>query len=1235
MGLTRIAITRPVFMLMLMLVIMLMGVLSYLGMRVEQNPEVQFGVVSVATVYPGAGPDEITTLVSKPIEEAVSGVAGIREVTSTSQEGLSVVVGNFEIGTDMDVALNDARGKVDQVLGQLPTGTERPVISKADSSGEPVMSMTLSSKKLSLRELRDLADNTLRDRFAQVAGVASVDVSGGDIRELQVRIKKDALLSYGLGIIPIQRAIQAATLNVPSGRMVTGTQEYAVRVLGEFKTVADIENTVLTISDPQNPNAKNKVIRLGDVAEVVDGARERSQFSRINGLETVAISIQKTKQGNAVDIATAIMGDAHGREVTPEGVAEKVKNKSSLTLLEQIQNKYGVTCTVTRTQSSIIKDSIDDLNFSLWFGIFLVSLIVYIFLHNFRGMLIVAIAIPVCIFATYIVMKLLGFTINNLSMLALSLAVGVLVDDAIVVLENIYRHLQMGEDPREAALNGRAEIGLAAIAITLADVVVFLPIGTMGGIVGQFFRPLGIGFAVCVLISLFVSFTITPMLAARWYRKGENVEHFETGFAGWFERKFNGLRGLYRRILAWALDHRWFVFVVGNISLVAVVMVIVGSFVPKEAFFFSKGDAGPQPGPAVIMMLLSLAVGFIAFGINYWPKKIPSGTMRARLAIGGMAVFGLMLAAKASSVMMVILMMLAGVFLFWTIIGVVAFLMNFVFTHFRARFMGGAALVGLVFIGALFLGWKWGDWKGEAIFKGGFFPPSDGGQVSVAIELPPGSNLNETTAVVERIEEICQSHPETKYVRSSVGSSGSGASGFSVASSGSNRASVSVTLKDKFAVMAFGEHRGTRKIADTDVAAQLTELVGRVPGAKVTVSAAGGVGFGPPIQMSFTGDDRELLVKTVDNIRLKLQNGAIKNVINPDVSSKPGKPEIRAIPDRNRLADVGLTVADLAATMRVFYEGNRDTKFRIGGQEYDVRVMLDYEDRNDPNMVKQIPIAFYQGNAVYVPDVANLVQGVGVDKIERRDRAEEVRLTADLLPGAAAGNAQEEIKSYIKVNKLIPDGVIQKDLGQADFQAREGIFLLTALAIGFVLVYMLLAALFENLLYPLIIQMAQPQAMVGAFLALMFADKTFNIIGFIGLITLVGLVGKNAILLVDYTNTLRAQGMDRRSAILQAGPTRLRPIAMTTLALILGILPVALALGRGSEFRETIGISIIGGITLSTLLTLLVIPCSYTIFDDLSQVFVDRRKRKQELRAFNTEHTQAVRAFQDELKPDA
>ncbi len=1129
-------------MLMLMLVAILLGWISYNGMRVEQNPEVNFGVLTVSTVYPGAGPDEINTLISRKVEEAMAGVNGINTVTSSSQEGVSIVVAQFEIGTNMDTALNEARSKVDGIVNTLPQGIDKPTISKSDSTSAPVMYLALKSDQMSNRSLRDLADDRLKDMFGRIPGVASVAVSGGDVREIQVRLKKDALISYGLGIAQVQRAVAAATLNVPSGKVVSDGTEYSVRVLGEFKTVDDIGNTVLPISDPQNPMAKGRSVRLKDIAEIADASQERSSYSRLNSSDAVILIIQKSREGNAVEIAKAILGSVQGTPITTESVAAKVKAKAPLNLLEQVKAQYGVDMVVTTNQAIIIQDSLSDLNFSLFFGVFLVAMIVYIFLHNLRGTIIVAIAIPVCIFATFIFMKLLGFTINNLSMLALSLAIGVLVDDAIVVLENIYRHLRMGEDPRDAALNGRAEIGLAAIAITMADVVVFLPIGFMGGILGQFFKPLGLGFAVTVLISLFVSFTITPMLASRWYRKGEDVEHFEKGFAGWFERRFERLQRAYARQLAWALDHRWFVFIMGNIALVAVVMVIIGSFLPTMgSVIFSKGPGGkPMPGPGLMLFMISVIFGVIVFVVNIFRGYV------------------------------------------------------------KPRFILYGALFGMIFPVGGFVGQGWATWKKEAVFKGAFFPPSDGGQVTVGIELPPGSSLEETEKVVEKVESIVSKHPDAKYVLSTVGSAGGGQ--FAAGSSGSNRASVIVTLNDKSAFtdrFKKNEHKMRTK-ADTDVAAELTEDVGRIAGAKVTVSAVNGVGFGSPIQMSFAGDDRELLLRTVENLRLKLANGAIKGVINPDISSKPGKPELRAIPDRIRLADANLTVADVANTMRILYEGNKDTKFRVSGKEYNIRVMMDLADRNNPDIVNHVPISFYQGNPIYLPEVATIVPGTGVDKIDRRDRAEEVRLTADLLPGYAAGNIQSQIDGWIKDNHLVPEGVKIKPLGQADVQAREGIYLFTALGLGLVLVYMLLASLYDNLLYPLIIQMAQPQAMVGALLALMLTDKTLNIVGFIGIITLVGLVGKNAILVVDFTNTLRARGRDRRTALLEAGPVRLRPIMMTTLALILGIMPVALAIGRGSEFRETIGITIIGGISLSTILTLLVIPCSYTIFDDIS-----------------------------------
>jgi hydrophobic/amphiphilic exporter-1 (mainly G- bacteria), HAE1 family len=1124
MGLTKVAITRPVFILMLMLASILMGWISYSSMRQEENPEVQFGVLTITTVYPGAGPDELNTLVTRRIEEAVSGVNGLREVTGTSLEGFSTVVLNFNIGTNMDNALNDTRAKVDAVLNQLPREVQKPTINKLDSTSEPVMYLSVKSPELSNRDLRDLVDERISDKFAQIAGVGAVNVLGGDVREIQVQLSKEKLASYGIGIAQVQRALLTSTLNVPSGRIRQGDLEYSVRVMGEFKSVNDLENMILDIPDPKNPQGKSAIIRMKDIATVVDASRERSAYSRLDGNDAVTLVIQKTREGNAVEIS------------------KKLKS-----LLPTVEKDFNVKFVITRDSALRISESIFDLNFALVFGIVLVAAIVYIFLHNFRGTLIVAIAIPICIFITFIAMKLLGFTVNNLSMLALSLAVGVLVDDAIVVLENIFRHLQMGEDPREAAINGRAEIGLAAIAITLADVVVFLPIGFMGGVVGQFFKPLGIGFAVCVLVSLFVSFTITPMLAARWYRRGENVEHFETGFAGWFERRFKAFERLYHRALVWVLKHRWFTFITGNIALVAIIFVIIGSFQPSAA--------------AALQMGATLVV--------------------------------------ASA-----------------IIGLIVFLGNLVRKNFKPQFILYGVLFGLVFPASSLVGYEWRQWKGEPVFKFSFFPPSDSGQVNIEIELPPGASLAATQRVVERVEKVMDAHPDVHFVLSDVGSKGGGG-GFSEASGGTNLARVSGTLYEKKALldslMFWVKHaEPLRTKSDKTITGEITEKIyaDRIAGAKVTVASGSNFGFGKPIQMSFRGDDRELILQTVENIRRGLANGAVKGVINADISSKPGKPEIRAIPDRAKLADKGLSVADLANTLRILYEGNNDAKFRVQGREYDIRVMMDLNDRNRPETVREVPITFVQGEPVFVPDVANVVNGVGVDKIERRARSEEIRVETDLLPGFSAGNVQQDINNWLTKESMIPDGVTKKDLGEANVQNEEMGFLMSSLLIGLVLVYMLLASLYDNLLYPFIIQLAQPQAMVGALLALMITDKTLNLVGFIGIITLVGLVGKNAILLVDYTNTLRERGRSRQDALLEAGPTRLRPIMMTTIALILGILPVALAIGRGSEFRETIGITIIGGITLSTFLTLLVIPCSYTIFDDLSQAIGGRRRRK-------------------------
>lgn len=1198
MNLTRAAISRPVFILMILIAAILGGTIAYNSMRLEQNPEVNFGTVVVQTTYSGASPEDINELITRPVEDSVSGVNGIRDITSTSQEGSSIVVIQFELNIDPNVALEDVRSKVDAVTRTLPRDVDKPVVTKTDSSSSPVLYLAFSSKTLNSRDLRTLMDDKIADRYAQIPGVSAATVQGGDVREIQVRMKRDRLLQYGVGITDVLNAVSGSSLNAPAGRVVNGPQEYTVRVNAQFANVDDVRNTILRVSDPNQFNAKARILKLGDIADVVDTIQERTSYARMNGRDTIVLAIEKTREGNAVEITTA------ADEATKKILSDFKDAQLSVTkTLEQAKN---------------ITDSLSDLNFTLAFGIFLVGLIVFIFLHDVRGTLIVALAIPSSIFITFVALKLLGFTINNMSMLALSLAVGVLVDDAIVVLENIYRHLKLGEDPREAALNGRAEIGLAALAITFADVVVFTPIAFMGGIVGQFFKPLAVGFVAAVLSSLFISFTLTPLLAARWYRAGEDIEHPKGRFAQLFERGFGRLEHGYRRALEWALNHRWFVFILGNVAILSIVAFIMGGFTAAAPAIGEKVQPGPPqfgvPGAIVksgIFIVGSLFVGLMVFATNR--LRAENNPRRGFIQVAVCIAIGLVLAVP----------MVWKMGLPWYISPIAGFLATFFIAYvplillmlvkhvFRPispfRYVGKALLFSLIFPFAAVLGYGFGQWKQGPVFKGGFLPDSDAIAVQATIELPPGASLEETQKVVTQVENVFMADSDVKYTLSNVGTQATSA--FGASNNGSNYALVQGTLYDREAFLdkmkgIFGgkpeEH--VRNRSGDAVAADLTRRVGRIPGASVKVSAQSGFSFGSAVQISLTSDNRELLTQTAIKIRDFLASGVIPGVVNPDLSSKPGKVELQANPDRTALADRGLSVNQYASSVRTLYQGDDTTKLRSGGREYAVRVMLDIADRNDPTNLGRAPIAFSRGEPIFLNSVANIHQAPGYSKITRNARAEQISVTADILPGYANGSVNQQIFSELAKRKLIPEGVNSRPLGQADAQAREMGYLFSALGIGVVLVYMLLASLYDNILYPLIIQLAQPQAMVGALLALVITDKSFNLVGFIGIICLVGLVAKNAILLVDYTNTLRDRGRDRHDALVEAGPTRLRPIMMTTLALILGMLPVALAIGRGSEFRETIGITIIGGIMLSTFLTLLVIPCSYTIFDDLSDL---------------------------------
>ncbi len=1035
MGLTRLAISRPVVIIMMFAALIVLGVQSYRLMPVELFPRIDIPFVTVVTVYPGAGPREIETLISKPLEESVSSINGVKNVQSSSQEGLSVIPVEFNVGTDLDRASNEIRSRLDAARGRLPRDVQAPVLFKASLSSVPVLVVGVSGSRPAY-EVRRLAEDRIKDRLAKVTGVASVTIVGGQVREITVDVDKTRLQAYGLSITQVAQALNAENLNLPGGGIREGRQEYAVRTVGEFKSLEDLLSVQLLT--PQGVP-----VPLRDVARVSAGFAERTELSRLNRQESVGIVIQKQADANTVQVV--------------DGVKDELAR-----LRPELPN--DLITRVAYDQSTFLKDSLADVRLSLALGALLAVAVVYLFLHNVRSTAIVALAIPTSMLAAFTPITFAGFSINMMTLLALALSTGILVDDSIVVLENIHRHLQLGELPRDAALNGRSEIGLAALAITFTDVVVFVPIAFMGGIVGQFFRQFGLTVATVTLFSLLVSFTLTPMLASRWFGRRQRSEETATrpGIGARIFRRFDAfydqLDHRYRGVLAWALDHRW---------------VVVGL------------------GVAALLPAL-LAAGFLGFE---------------------------------------------------------------------------------------------------------FLPGSDQGQFTVTIETPAGTNLATTNRAVAQVEDLLASQPEVESLFTTVGST-AGAVSFGSSRQGTNTANISVTLIDK----------AQRLRSDQQLIAALRPVAAGVPGVKTRFEVASFGGTGAPVQLGLLGDDFDTLNRVAGAVAERVKR--VPGTLDVDTSWRVGRPELQVQVDRLRAATMGMSTGMVAATLRTAIQGATDTKFRTGGQEYDIRVRLPESDRRAPEDVAGILLAAPDGRPVYVKDVAKVTLATGPTEISRRDRQRMVVVSASLAPGYSFGNVQRDITRLIADVPLA--GLSLRWGGQAEQLSESSGQLGQALLLSIILVYILMAALFEGFLSPFIIMFSLPMALVGAILGLLLGGKTLSIISMIGIIMLVGLVTKNAILLVDYTNTLQARGHNRRDAILEAGPTRLRPILMTTLAMIAGMTPTALGLGPGAEFRSPMAVAVIGGLIWSTLLTLVVIPVVYTFVDDLTQ-FAGRGFRRQRL----------------------
>lgn len=1089
MWLTRAAINRPTLISMFFLAIVVLGWVSVSRMPVELRPNVDFPFVTIITTYQGAGPEEVETLITKPIEDAIGSIANIKNITSTSQDGISSVFLEFELGTDQNTAAADVREKVDSVRNTLPRDADAPTITKADVSAIPVLTLGIEGE-LSARELRRLADDVVKDRLGRVGGVASVSVSGGDLREIQVIVDKTRLDAYNLSILQVTDAIRNENLNVPAGNIKQGRQDFSVRVVGEFKTAEEVANMRLHIPDPQGLSP-GWDIALGEIARVEDTVEDAKVISKLNGKPTVVLAVQKQSEANTVEVS--------------KGVREE---------LAQLEEDLpaGVKFTVATDEAVFVKEQQKVTTKELFLGIFFVILVVFLFIHSARATFIVAMAIPTSLVATFIPMTIFGFTLNFMTMLALSLAIGILVDDSIVVLENIDRHLHEGEPPREAALSGRTEIGLAAVTITLVDVVVFIPIAFMGGIVGMFFKSFGITVASATLFSLLVSFTLTPMLASKFYKREtkeareERERKARTTFLGRLFHRFDvfyeRLEVVYKRTLEWSLDNRWLTVVIGIVSLTSI-MVMLAPPVTTQGGLVARG---------INLIVFVLLLG----GSGFWFAK------DKKVALG---------------------------------------------------FLGVAGVLSVLI---------------RIPIRGEFIPELDRGEIGITIEAPAGSSLKNTEEIATQVQNILDSLEETQFYVTTIGSSSAGGL-FGGGDIGPQYSRISLSLVDI----------DDRDRSLDEVVAEIRQQVeSKVSGAKITVfnTESQGIG-GAPIAMEFTGSDQEELTRVADAAMVAMAD--IEGLRDITSSWKVGRPEVRVHVDRQRAMDLGMSTAQIAGALRTSIEGDTTSKFRLEGTEYNIRVQVDGQYRDTLDSVGNIIVGSHEGAPIYLEDVASVEIAAAPTKIDRKNRQRLVTVSAYLEAGAGLTQVQGRIDSALKDISMGNVRVSTGGAAQAQQESFGYIFGALALAIG--LVYMLMAGLFESLFNPLVIMLSLPQALVGAILMLSVMDQSISIISMIGVIMLMGLVTKNAILLIDYTSTLRQRGKSRREAILEAGPTRLRPVLMTTFSLVAALLPVMFALSRGSEQRSPLAAAVIGGLLVSTLLTLLVIPATYALMEDFSE----------------------------------
>ncbi len=1024
MWITQVSIKHPVFATMVMVALLVLGLFSYQRLRVENMPDVSFPGIYVGVQYPGASPDAVENDLTKPIENALNTINGVKTIFSSSFEGRTEVNAIFRLEANMDRSVQEVRDKIAGIRAGFPKETRDPTIVRwGGDNQQPILQLAATSDSRSLRDLSTLVEQVIVKRFQTVVGVGQVQTSGGIAREISIHLKPAQMLAQNIGVDQVITAIQNANQDLPAGNISTTASEQLVRVEGKIKEPKGFNRIIVA-------RRANGPVYLEQVAEVIDGQKEASSYSRVNGKPSINIGVLKVQDANIVetgDGAKQVIADLK-KELPPD-----------------------VELKLIRANVDSIKGSVDQVKETILEGGLLTIFIVFLFLHSWRSTVITGLTLPIAVIATFIVLYMFGFTLNFLTLMALSLCIGLLIDDAIVVRENIVRHLAMGKDHLTAAREGTEEIGLAVMATTFAIVAVFVPVAFMSGIIGRFFYQFGITVTTAVLVSLFVSFTLDPMLSARWHDPVENrfgrikwlaamMEHIEH-LVEWVHR-------VYGRLLARALAWR------------------------------------------KTTLLLALVI-----------------------------------------------------------------------------FLGSFALVPHI--------------------GGEMMPQVDNGETTLKINTPVGSSLEYTNAKTRQVENILREFPEVDTLSSDVGTG-----------DGRNYANIDIKLVDR---------KKSPRRAAKEFETAMRERLKSVAGIETSV------GWNSPININILGPSPEQLTGITDDIMKKI--GAVKGVTDLTNSLKGQNPAINVKVNNEVASDMGISLTQIGAALRPFVAGDVISHWLAAdGQNYDVNVQLPKSERQKTSDLGDLYVTSSKPQADGTPrmvplrQVVEFVQTTNPQVIKRQDLQRRVRIYAG-IEGRPNGDVGAEVDEIVK-NITLPPGYKFDNSGESKEMKEMLGSAVAAMGIAVIFIYLILASQFGSFLQPLAIMMSLPLSLIGVFLALLISGSTLNIFSVIGFIMLMGLVTKNAILLVDFTNQGQREGKTQYDAILAAGQVRLRPILMTTLAMVFGMLPMAIGFGDGGEIQAPMGRAVIGGVITSTLLTLVVVPVTYSYLDSLGKWFLSRMGRK-------------------------